>query len=98
MSPIADPREAFPLAPAGGRVPRSSEEPSDVSTRPWILRFAVLPDAQQAISRPAAVYDAGLQISLGVDTDQLPYLATHTPTVPDGSTASPPPLDEGPKD
>ncbi|MGW8988648.1 putative ATP-grasp-modified RiPP [Streptomyces zhihengii] len=93
---LAHPREAFPLAPEGGRIPRSSEQPS--TTRPWILRFAQRPDATQATVMPAALYDAVQQVSIGVDTDLLPFMQTHTPTIPDGSTTNPPPLDEGPKD
>ncbi|MFD9789409.1 putative ATP-grasp-modified RiPP [Streptomyces sp. NPDC059070] len=98
MNPIAHPRAAFPLAPKGGRIPHSSEPPSGPNTRPWILRYAILPDAAQAIVLPPALYDEDRQISVGVDTDLLPYMGTHHPTVPDGDMKSPPPLDEGPKD
>ncbi|MEW9519291.1 putative ATP-grasp-modified RiPP [Streptomyces tubercidicus] len=95
---LAHPREAFPLAPEGGRVPHSTEQPSGPTSRPWVLRYAQTPDATQAIPLPAALYDEELQLSVGVDTDILPFMQTHTPTVPDGSTTNPPPLDEGPKD
>ncbi|WP_411129930.1 putative ATP-grasp-modified RiPP [Streptomyces sp. x-19] len=98
MHPIAHPREAFPLAPEGGRIPHSSEQPSGTNTRPWILRYAMLPDSQQAVALPAALYDEDRQISVGVDTDLLPFMQTHSPTIPDGSTTNPPPLDEGTKD
>lgn len=95
---ISHPNEAFPLAPEGGRVPHSSEHPSVGAVRPWLLRFAQKPDATQATALPATLYDEELQISIGVDTDLLPYMQTHSPTVPDGSTSNPPPLDEGTKD
>lgn len=98
MTTVAHPREAFPLAPEGGRVPHSDEQPSGPNTRPWILRYAQTPDATQATALPASLYDEELQISIGIDTDLLPYMQTHSPTIPDGSTTNPPPLDEGPKD
>ncbi|MFI0906752.1 putative ATP-grasp-modified RiPP [Streptomyces sioyaensis] len=98
MRTLVHPREAFPLAPEGGRVPHSAEQPSGPATRPWILRYAQTPDATQAIPLPAALYDEELQLSVGVDTDLLPFMQTHSPTIPDGSTTNPPPLDEGPKD
>ncbi|MCB5908332.1 putative ATP-grasp-modified RiPP [Streptomyces pinistramenti] len=98
MHPISHPREAFPLAPEGGRTPYSSEQSSDANTRPWILRYAMLPDSQQAVALPPALYDEDRQISVGVDTDLLPYMQTHSPTIPDGNTTNPPPLDEGAKD
>jgi putative ATP-grasp target RiPP len=98
LNPIAHPRESFPLASECGRVPHSSDTPSGPVTRPWILRFAIRPDSQQATALPPALYDEDQQISVGVDTDLLPYMATHSPTVPDGSVSNPPPLDEGTKD
>ncbi|MFF2925523.1 putative ATP-grasp-modified RiPP [Streptomyces celluloflavus] len=98
MHAISHPLETFPLAPEGGSVPHSSEQPSGANTRPWILRYAMLPDSQQATALPPALYDEDRQISVGVDTDLLPYMQTHSPTIPDGSPANPPPLDEGPKD
>ncbi|MFT2016096.1 putative ATP-grasp-modified RiPP [Streptomyces sp. 796.1] len=98
MTTIAHPHEAFPLASAGAPLPHSSEQPKAPHTRPWILRYAVAPEPLQATVRPSAVYDAARQISVGVDTDVLPYMVTHRPTVPDGDAKNPPPLDEGPKD
>ncbi|MFG2681597.1 putative ATP-grasp-modified RiPP [Streptomyces sp. NPDC048392] len=91
-------REVFPLVPEGGRIPHSTEAPSSPESRPWALRFAALPDATQAIVRPPAVYDEDAQMSVGVYDGPLPYMQTHSPTIPDGSTTNPPPLDEGPKD
>ncbi|MGY5131524.1 putative ATP-grasp-modified RiPP [Streptomyces nigrescens] len=98
MSTLAHPREAFPLAPESGRVPPGPEAPSAPTTRPWVLRFAQTPDSTQATPLPAALYDEELQLSVGVDTDLLPFMQTHSPTIPDGSTTNPPPLDEGAKD
>ncbi|MFF4454971.1 putative ATP-grasp-modified RiPP [Streptomyces goshikiensis] len=98
MTQLIRPTEAFPLAPEGGRLPHSSEPPSGPITRPWVLRFAKAPDATRAMRLPASIYDEERQLSIGVDTDLLPYMQTHTPTVPDGSITNPPPLDEGPKD
>ncbi|WP_369377686.1 putative ATP-grasp-modified RiPP [Streptomyces sp. cg36] len=98
MSHIAHPQAAFPLVAEGGRIPHSSEQPSGPTTRPWILRYAILPDSTQAVPLPPALYDEDRQISVGVDTDLLPYMQTHNPTVPDGDPKNPPPLDEGPKD
>ncbi|PNG92786.1 hypothetical protein SMF913_28251 [Streptomyces malaysiensis] len=57
-----------------------------------------MPDSAQAIEKPAAVYDEESQMSIGLYDGPLPYMATHTPTVPDGNMTNPPPLDEGPKD
>ncbi|EXU63207.1 hypothetical protein Z951_37110 [Streptomyces sp. PRh5] len=94
----ADVREAFPLAPEGGRIPYSSAPPSGPDTRPWILRFARIRDATQAIVKPPAVYDNELQMSRGLYDGPLPYMQTHNPTVPDGNVKNPPPLDEGAKD
>ncbi|MBQ1123478.1 putative ATP-grasp-modified RiPP [Streptomyces smyrnaeus] len=91
-------REAFPLTPAGGRTPHSSAPASGPDSRPWVLRLARVPDAAQAIVKPPAVYDNELQMSRGLYGGPLPYMQTHTPTVPDGDPNSPPPLDEGPKD
>lgn len=100
MSALASATEVFPLAPGPDRVQRSSEPLSGPDTRPWVLRFARTPDATRAVPLPAALYDERRQISIGIgiDTDPLPYMQTHTPTVPDGSHTNPPPLDEGPKD
>ncbi|WP_330331943.1 putative ATP-grasp-modified RiPP [Streptomyces sp. NBC_00536] len=98
MNRSASATDAFPLAPEGGRMPHSSEPPSGPTTRPWALRFARTPDATNAVRLPASLYDEERQVSIGVDTDLLPYMATHTPSVPDGSITNPPPLDEGPKD
>ncbi|MGW0993552.1 putative ATP-grasp-modified RiPP [Streptomyces sp. NPDC002523] len=95
---VADLREAFPLAPEGGRIPHSTEPPTGPESRPWILRFARTPDASQAVVLPLAVYDEELQMSVGLYEGPLPYMQTHTPTIPDGSTTNPPPLDEGTKD
>ncbi|EPH40322.1 putative ATP-grasp-modified RiPP [Streptomyces aurantiacus] len=98
MTSLAHPREAFPLAPADGRIPRSSEPPSSTATRPWILRFARTPDATQATTIPPTIYDPALQISVGLYEGPLPFMETHNPTVPDGNVTNPPPLDEGAKD
>ncbi|MFE7429660.1 putative ATP-grasp-modified RiPP [Streptomyces sp. NPDC057545] len=98
MITIADPREVFPLTAEVARVLHSSEPPSTAVTRPWVLRFARIPDATQAIMKPPAVYDNELQMSVGLYEGPLPYMQTHTPTIPDGSVDNPPPLDEGPKD
>ncbi|MFI5973488.1 putative ATP-grasp-modified RiPP [Streptomyces sp. NPDC051452] len=95
---VADMREAFPLAPEGGRIPHSTEPASNTSSRPWALRFARTPDASQATVLPLAVYDEELQMSVGLYDGPLPYMQTHTPTVPDGNVQNPPPLDEGAKD
>ncbi|MGW1000498.1 putative ATP-grasp-modified RiPP [Streptomyces sp. NPDC002520] len=95
---VADLREAFPLAPEGGRIPHSTEPPTGPESRPWILRFVRTPDASQAVVLPLAVYDEELQMSVGLYEGPLPYMQTHTPTIPDGSTTNPPPLDEGTKD
>ncbi|UFR06101.1 hypothetical protein KBP30_35170 [Streptomyces sp. Go40/10] len=95
---VADVREAFPLAPENGRIPHSMEPPTGAETRPWILRFARVPDASQATVLPAAVYDEQLQMSVGLYDGPLPYMQTHTPTIPDGNVKNPPPLDEGAKD
>ncbi|MFF5255327.1 hypothetical protein ACFY4K_25250 [Streptomyces leeuwenhoekii] len=98
MTTVLDAREAFPLAPEGGRIPHSTEAPTGPDSRPWILRFAAVPDATQAIAKPPAVYDQESQISIGLYDGPLPFMQTHTPTVPDGDPGNPPPLDEGPKD
>ncbi|QKW08026.1 putative ATP-grasp-modified RiPP [Streptomyces sp. NA04227] len=98
MITLAHPREAFPLAPEGGRIPHSSEPPSAPETRPWALRFARTPDATQATVKPAALYDEDLQMSVGLYDGPLPFMQTHSPTIPDGSITNPPPLDEGTKD
>ncbi|WP_413799176.1 putative ATP-grasp-modified RiPP [Streptomyces iranensis] len=92
-------RDAFPLTPPGGRTPDSTEAPSGPRTRPWALRFARVPDSTQAVRVPAHVYDHDRQVNVSDDGGLLTCMAnTHTPTVPDGSTTNPPPLDEGPKD
>ncbi|MEU3600520.1 putative ATP-grasp-modified RiPP [Streptomyces sp. NPDC006798] len=98
MTTLRQLAEAFPLAPEEGRLPRSAEPPSGPDTRPWVLRFARTPDSTTATGLPASIYDEERQISIGVDTDLLPYMATHKPTVPDGNIKNPPPLDEGVKD
>ncbi|MFJ4551113.1 putative ATP-grasp-modified RiPP [Streptomyces sp. NPDC088817] len=95
---VVDVREAFPLAPEGGRIPHSTEPPSGPDSRPWALRFARVPDATQATVLPPAVYDPAVQMSVGLYDGPLPYMQTHTPTVPDGNVKNPPPLDEGTKD
>ena len=96
---VLDMREAFPLAPEGGRIPHSTEPPTGPSSRPWVLRFARVPDAEQATVLPPAVYDEDLQVSVGpYDGDPLYMGQTHSPTVPDGNMKNPPPLDEGTKD
>ncbi|MER6076144.1 putative ATP-grasp-modified RiPP [Streptomyces sp. NPDC001817] len=95
---VADVREAFPLAPEGGRIPHSTEPPTAPGSRPWILRFTRTPDATQAVVWPLPVYDEEWQVSVGLDEGPLPYMSTHSPTIPDGSVDNPPPLDEGPKD
>ncbi|GGZ67082.1 hypothetical protein [Streptomyces echinoruber] len=95
---VADVREAFPLAPEGGRIPHSTEPPTGAGTRPWILRFARIPDASQAVVPPLAVHDERRQVSVGLYGGPLPYRQTHKPTVPDGNVQNPPPLDEGTKD
>ncbi|MFF8196683.1 putative ATP-grasp-modified RiPP [Streptomyces bobili] len=92
-------REAFPLTPPGGRTPHSAEAPSAPMTRPWALRFARTPDSTGATRIPTHAYDHRRQVSIADDGGLLTCMAnTHTPTVPDGSTTNPPPLDEGPKD
>jgi len=93
-----DMRDAFPLAPEGGRIPHSTEPPTGPDSRPWILRFARTPDASQATVLPLAVYDPTLQMSVGLFDGPLPFMQTHSPTVPDGNVKNPPPLDEGTKD
>ncbi len=95
---VADVRAAFPLAAEGGRIPHRDEPPTGPTTRPWILRFARVPDASQAVVVPLAVYDEELQMSVGLFDGPLPYTQTHSPTVPDGNVKNPPPLDEGSKD
>ncbi|MFF9346817.1 putative ATP-grasp-modified RiPP [Streptomyces sp. NPDC014734] len=77
---------------------RGSESPSGAAIRPWVLRFARVPDATRAVVRPVAVYDNESQMSVGLYGGPLPFMQTQTPTVPDGSTSNPPRLDEGPKD
>nr|WP_197973248.1 MULTISPECIES: putative ATP-grasp-modified RiPP [Streptomyces] len=92
-------REAFPLTPPGGRIPYSAEAPSGQQTRPWVLRFARVPDSTGAVRIPTHTYDPDRQVNVSCDGGLLTCMAnTHTPTVPDGSTTNPPPLDEGPKD
>ncbi|MFD8381605.1 putative ATP-grasp-modified RiPP [Streptomyces sp. NPDC059679] len=90
-------REAFPLA--ADRLPLSTETPSGPDTRPWALRFARTPDSTGAVTIPLSFYDRDRQVNLSYDGGLLTCMAnTHTPTVPDGSTTNPPPLDEGAKD
>ncbi|WP_330455344.1 MULTISPECIES: putative ATP-grasp-modified RiPP [unclassified Streptomyces] len=92
-------REAFPLTPPGGRIPHSTEPPSGPLTRPWALRFARVPDATEAVRVLPHFYDHERQVNLSHGGDLLTCMAnTHSPTIPDGSTTNPPPLDEGPKD
>ncbi|WP_435280172.1 putative ATP-grasp-modified RiPP [Streptomyces albogriseolus] len=92
-------REAFPLTLPGGRTPYSEEAPSAPATRPWVLRFVRTPDSTGVARIPAHVYDHGRQVNVCDDGGLLTCMAnTHSPTVPDGSTSNPPPLDEGPKD
>ncbi|CAL9331358.1 putative ATP-grasp-modified RiPP [Streptomyces sp. enrichment culture] len=92
-------REAFPLTLPGGRSPHSEEAASAPATRPWALRFARTPDSTGAARIPAHVYDHGRQVNISDDGGLLTCMAnTHSPTVPDGSTSNPPPLDEGAKD
>ncbi|MEU5225319.1 putative ATP-grasp-modified RiPP [Streptomyces toyocaensis] len=92
-------REAFPLTPPAGRTPYSAEAPSAPATRPWALRFARTPNSTGAARIPAHTYDHRRQINISESGILLTCMAnTHTPTVPDGSTSNPPPLDEGPKD
>lgn len=92
-------REAFPLAPAAGRTPFSDEAPSAPETRPWALRFARVPDSTNASVIPAHFYDPALQVNMACDGGMLTVMQnTHSPTVPDGDTKNPPPLDEGAKD
>ncbi|WP_240106408.1 putative ATP-grasp-modified RiPP [Streptomyces sp. MUM 203J] len=99
MTTTALSREAFPMAQAGGRVPQSFEVPSGPDTRPWALRFARTPDSTGAVKVPASFYDEDRQVNVSYDGGLLTCMAnTHSPTVPDGSTSNPPPLDEGPKD
>ncbi len=98
MTTVAHPREAFPLVAEGGRLAYSSEIPTNATTRPWILRFAQVPDATQALVKPPTTYDEQTQMSVGLYDGPLPYMQTHSPTVPDGDPNNPPPLDEGPKD
>ncbi|MFI9149542.1 putative ATP-grasp-modified RiPP [Streptomyces sp. NPDC053367] len=99
MTTVAHPREAFPLTPEGGRILHSTEAPGPAATRPYVLRFARIPDSAGALRVPAHVYDHGRQVNLADDGGLLTCMGnTHKPTVPDGSTKNPPPLDEGPKD
>lgn len=92
-------RDAFPLTHPGGSVPFSDEAPSGPQTRPWALQFARVPDSTGGVRVPAHAYDHGRQVNVSDDGGLLTCMAnTHTPTVPDGSTTNPPPLDEGPKD
>lgn len=98
ITTLADPRESFPLARDITRTADGGEPPTGATTRPWILRFARVPDATQAVVKPSAFYDDELQMSVGLYDGPLPYMQTHSPTIPDGSTSNPPPLDEGPKD
>ncbi|MEV6759466.1 putative ATP-grasp-modified RiPP [Streptomyces sp. NPDC051105] len=96
---VLDVREVFPHAPEGGRIPYSADPPTGPDSRPWVLRFARVPDAAQADVLPATVYDEEQQVSIGVyDGDPLYLGKTHSPTVPDGNMKKPPPLDEGTKD
>ncbi|MEU6285676.1 hypothetical protein [Streptomyces sp. NPDC047028] len=95
---VIDVWEAFPLTPEGGCIPHSTERPTGSGSRPWILRFARTSDATQTVVVPPAVYDEELQMSVGLYDGPLPYMQTHTPTVPDGSVSNPPSLYEGPKD
>ena len=98
MTTLLD-REAFPLTPAGGRTPFSTEAPSGAEIRPWALRFARTPDSTGAVPVPEHGYDYGRQVNISYDAGVLTCMAnTHSPTVPDGSISNPPPLDEGPKD
>ncbi|MEU3186918.1 putative ATP-grasp-modified RiPP [Streptomyces sp. NPDC006923] len=96
--PVALPREAFPLTPEDGRLRHSGEPPTGPATRPWALRFAGAPDATQATVLPDTIYDEAAQMSVGLYEGPLPFMETHTPTVPDGNVVNPPPLDEGAKD
>ncbi|MER6789864.1 putative ATP-grasp-modified RiPP [Streptomyces sp. NPDC000658] len=90
-------REAFPLS--AGKLALSAEVPSGPDTRPWALRFARTPDSTGAVRIPASFYDKNRQVNVSYDGGLLTCMAnTHTPTVPDGSTSNPPPLDEGAKD
>ncbi|MFC0599900.1 hypothetical protein [Streptomyces palmae] len=98
LAALAHPLEGFPLTAEGGSLPYSSEAPTGPNTRPWILRHVQRPDATQAIVKPAAVYDEQAQMSISIYDGPLPYMATHSPTVPDGNVKNPPPLDEGAKD
>ncbi|MFF0716945.1 putative ATP-grasp-modified RiPP [Streptomyces bauhiniae] len=92
-------REGFPLVAPGGRTPYSAEPPSAPQTRPWVLRFARIPDSTSAVRVPEHEYDRDRQVNVSYDGGVLTCMAnTHTPTVPDGSTTNPPQLDEGPKD
>ncbi|MFJ4685480.1 hypothetical protein [Streptomyces sp. NPDC088789] len=98
MTTVTDLREVFPLAPEGGRIPHSSEPPTGPATRPWILRFARTPDSTNATGAPPTIYDDDLQRSVTLFDGPLPYMATQSPTVPDGNVKNPPKLDEGAKD
>ncbi|MER6562389.1 putative ATP-grasp-modified RiPP [Streptomyces sp. NPDC001027] len=90
-------REAFPLS--AGKLPHSAEAPSGPDTRPFALRFARTPDSTGAARIPASFYDTDRQVNVSYDGGLLTCMAnTHSPTVPDGSTTNPPPLDEGAKD
>jgi putative ATP-grasp target RiPP len=63
------------------------------------LRFARTPDSTGAVSIPPSFYDRDRQVTMSYDGGLLTCMAnTHSPTVPDGSTTNPPPLDEGAKD
>lgn len=89
-------QDAFPLVSTAGQVIDCAEEPSNV--RPWIMQFAVPVNCGSAVQVPAARYDDQLQVSVGLFGGEMPCMGTHSPTIPDGDSSNPPPLDEGPKD
>lgn len=99
MTTIPLAREGFPLVAPGGLTPYSEEPPSAPTTRPWALRFARVPDSHSAVRVPEHAYDRDQQVNVSFDGGLLTCMAnTHSPTVPDGSTTNPPPIDEGAKD
>jgi hypothetical protein len=91
--------ESFAMIPQEGPIPRGNAS-STRANRPWILRFARVPDRchEQTTQIPDTVYDYERQISVALYGDVLPYMATNKPTVQDGSVTNPPKLDEGAKD
>lgn len=87
--------DGFPLMRKGGAI-LAVEAPSQ--QRPWIMQFAVPVDSSAAVQIPAARYDEERQVSVCLFGGEMPCMGTENPTIPDGDSGNPPPLDEGPKD